>query len=265
MPALSDITPVILTYNESANIGRCLDMLKWAQRIVVVDSGSDDDTRRIAMTYANVAFFMRTFDTHSRQWSYAVNETGVATAWVLALDADYLVSAHAANWIAGFDDPGIVAVSFPFQYAVNGRILRSGIYPPATVLYRPAFGSYVQDGHTQRLVVKGATVKAPVPMIHDDRKPLDQWFRTQSRYAQLEAKKLCDEGGGLKGWLRTHTPMLPLLIAIHCLVVRGGILDGPHGWLYALQRAVAEGMISVAFLHNKLQRKIGSDGGRENP
>ncbi len=41
---LADITPVILTYNESANIGRSLERLTWAREVVIVDSGSTDDT-----------------------------------------------------------------------------------------------------------------------------------------------------------------------------------------------------------------------------
>ena len=44
---LASITPLILTYNEAANIGRCLTGLSWAQRVVVVDSGSEDSTAAI--------------------------------------------------------------------------------------------------------------------------------------------------------------------------------------------------------------------------
>ena len=50
---LADITPVILTYNESANIGRSLERLTWAREVVVVDSGSTDDTLAIVARFAN--------------------------------------------------------------------------------------------------------------------------------------------------------------------------------------------------------------------
>ena len=50
---LADITPVILTYNESANIGRSLERLTWAREVVIVDSGSTDDTLAIAGRFPN--------------------------------------------------------------------------------------------------------------------------------------------------------------------------------------------------------------------
>ena len=45
---LAEIVPVILTWNEAANIGRALAALRWAKRVVVLDSGSSDASRRIA-------------------------------------------------------------------------------------------------------------------------------------------------------------------------------------------------------------------------
>ncbi|HEX9555678.1 MAG TPA: glycosyltransferase, partial [Reyranella sp.] len=69
---LAEITPVILTYNEAANIGRSLERLTWARQVVIVDSGSTDETLSIAGRYANVRTVYRPFDTHARQWRFAV-------------------------------------------------------------------------------------------------------------------------------------------------------------------------------------------------
>ena len=51
---LNKITPLIITYNEAANIRRTLDKLAWARRIVVVDSGSTDETLQIVRGYPRV-------------------------------------------------------------------------------------------------------------------------------------------------------------------------------------------------------------------
>src|SRR6185503_20135502 len=85
---LDRVTPVILTYNESANIARTLDSVRWAESVVVLDSGSQDETKQIATGYPNVRWFERTFDTHQAQWEHAVRNTGIRSEYVLALDAD---------------------------------------------------------------------------------------------------------------------------------------------------------------------------------
>src|SRR4051812_32909684 len=92
-----EITPVILTFNETANIRRVLEHLTWARRIVVVDSGSTDDTLAIARSFPNVAVFERPFDSHANQWNYALSLS--ETDWCLSLDADYVVSPALASEI----------------------------------------------------------------------------------------------------------------------------------------------------------------------
>ena len=64
---LDQITPLLLTYNESPNIQRILNKLDWAREIVVVDSFSDDDTPTILGNYPTVRMFQRRFDNHANQ------------------------------------------------------------------------------------------------------------------------------------------------------------------------------------------------------
>jgi glycosyltransferase involved in cell wall biosynthesis len=84
---IEKLTPLILTYNEAANIGRTLKRLEWARDIVVVDSISQDETLRIVADFPQARVFQRRFDTHVNQWNFGMQETGIATDWVLALDA----------------------------------------------------------------------------------------------------------------------------------------------------------------------------------
>ena len=91
---LDQITPLILTYNESPNIARTLSHLSWAKAIVVLDSFSDDDTVELAASFPNVRVIQRRFDSHRNQWEFGLKETGISTPWVLALDADYILSSE---------------------------------------------------------------------------------------------------------------------------------------------------------------------------
>ena len=127
---LDQITPLILTYNEAPNIARALAGLSWAKEIVLVDSFSDDETVAIAKSFANVRVLQRVFDNHRNQWEFGLKETGITTPWVLALDADYVVSNDVVAEIEQLrPEEGIDAYRAKFIYCINGKRLRSGIYP----------------------------------------------------------------------------------------------------------------------------------------
>jgi len=174
---LEEITPLILTYNEAPTIGRTLERLNWARDIVVVDSFSDDETLEIISGYPNVRVVQRAFDNHRDQWSYGLSETGIKTDWVLALDADYVLTPEFEAEIKQLQpSPEVGGYRASFTYSINGRSLRSGIYPPVTVLYRRSSASYEQDGHTQKISVLGKVEQLHGSILHDDRKPLSQWL-----------------------------------------------------------------------------------------
>lgn len=246
---LDQITPLILTYNEAPNIARVLAGLSWAKEIVVVDSFSDDETVEIARSMPQVRVLQRAFDCHRNQWEFGLKETGISTPWVLALDADYVVT---SEFVAELEklkpDPEINGYRANFIYCINGKKLRSGIYPPVTVLYRRDAASYSQDGHTQRVAVEGTIKDLRAALLHDDRKSLRRWFNSQKRYTQLEAHKLREADPAELNRvdrLRRWRVVVPPVMLVYCLLVRGGIFDGWAGFYYAFQRTTAELMLAV--------------------
>jgi glycosyltransferase involved in cell wall biosynthesis len=245
---LDQITPLILTYNEAPNIARSLGALSWANHIVVVDSFSDDKTVEIAKSFPQVRVFPRAFDNHRNQWEFGLKETGISTPWVLALDADYVLSDELTSELKNLTpNTQTAAYRASFVYCINGKKLRSGIYPPVTVLYRREAATYVQDGHTQRVEVDGAIEDLHAPIFHDDRKSLKRWFNSQAKYTELEAQKLRAADPAQLAFadrLRRWRFVVPPVMLVYCLFVRGGILDGWAGFYYAFQRAMAEAMLS---------------------
>ncbi len=246
---LDQITPLILTYNEAPNIARALAGLSWAKDIVVVDSFSDDETVEIARSMPQVRVLQRAFDCHRNQWEFGLKETGISTPWVLTLDADYVVT---SEFVAELEklkpDPEINGYRANFIYCINGKKLRSGIYPPVTVLYRRDAASYSQDGHTQRVAVEGTIKDLRAALLHDDRKSLRRWFNSQKRYTQLEAHKLREADPAELNRvdrLRRWRVVVPPVMLVYCLLVRGGIFDGWAGFYYAFQRTTAELMLAV--------------------
>ncbi|MGH9933428.1 MAG: glycosyltransferase family 2 protein [Pyrinomonadaceae bacterium] len=255
--SLEHITPLILTYNEGANIERTLRELTWARDIVVVDSFSDDDTVELASRCPQVRVFQRKFDSHENQWNFGLSETGITSEWVLGLDADYVLTEEFSAELRGLNpDPEIKGHRAKFVYCVNGKRLRSGVYPPVTVLYRKGNASYTQDGHTHRVSIDGRVENLRAPLLHDDRKSLGRWLAAQSRYSKLEADKLLSADKGSLSWtdrVRRWRVVAPAAMLFYCLVIRGGVLDGWAGFYYAFQRALAELMLSLYLLENDLE------------
>ena len=254
---LDRITPLILTWNEDANIGRVLDKLRWAREVVVVDSGSTDGTRAICDTFRNVRFVVRPFDNHATQWNYGLKETGIATEWVLALDADYVLTdalVAELRLLAPADETA--GYRLRFRYCIEGCVLSGSLYSPVVGLYRRGRAHYVQDGHTQRVAVDGAVGELKSFVLHDDRKSLGRWLAAQDRYAQLECELLASRGWGDLRWqdrLRKLMVVTPWLVPIYCLTIGKGFMDGWPGFYYALQRGVAEAVLSLKLMEKKFR------------
>lgn len=252
---LSAITPLILTYNEAPNIGRTLEKVRWARDIVVVDSGSTDSTRDILAGFPQVRLFERPFTTHAEQWNYGLESTGISTGWILAMDADYVLSDALNSELMSLTPTSETGgYSASFKFCIDGEALRGAVYPPVVVLYRRAGAKYTQDGHTQRVHIQGRVLPLSAPIYHDDRKPLEHWRRAQQRYMRLEAQKLRETRFfdlGYADRLRRLVIFAPAMMFFYCLVMRGGLLDGRAGLTYALQRATAEAILSRYLLRGE--------------
>ncbi len=253
---LSGITALILTYNEAANIERTLAGLSWARRIVIVDSGSTDQTLDLIKAFRNAEVFHRNFDAHAAQWNFGLTQTGIDTEWVLALDADYQVEDGFVDELRQLDPgPETAAYQAPFVYCIDGVALRASLYPPVPVLFRRSQARYVQDGHTQRLVHPGPAVPLATPLRHDDRKPLQHWLAAQARYMRLEADKLRQAAWRELDWIdraRRLRLVAPPLVFLYCLIGKGLVLDGRAGLLYSMQRMVSELILSMTLLRDDL-------------
>jgi hypothetical protein len=253
---LDRITPLILTYNEAPNIGRTLEQLRWARDIVVVDSFSEDETLELISCFPQARVFQRQFDSFAGQCNFGLTETGISTEWILNLDADYFLTGALVEEMSELAPTNYVnGFRAQFIYCIEGKPLRSGIYPPVTVLFRKLKGSYRQDGHAHRVEVTGEIQSLRSPILHDDRKPLSRWFSSQAVYTHLEAMKLLTAEQGSLGWtdrIRQLRIVSPVAMLLYCLIVRGGILDGTAGFYYAFQRMFAELMLSLYLIEHDL-------------
>lgn len=251
---LESITPVVLSFDEQENITRTLGSLTDFPRVIVLDSGSTDQTRRLAEANANVEFFERPFDSHGNQWNHALSLA--RTDWVLCLDADYFCPAALIEEIQGLADDDQHVYGAGFDFCVFGKPLRRTLLPPRPVLFRRSRCRYVQDGHTQVLEPSTPSPLLRTRIRHDDRKPLSRWLSAQIRYARLEADKLSTrprQDLDLPDRLRRLIVVMPWLTPIFVLLGKGLILDGWRGLHYAISRCLAETMLSLMLIDKRLR------------
>jgi glycosyltransferase involved in cell wall biosynthesis len=255
---LNRITPVLLTHNEEQNIARTLSRLRWAKDIVVVDSGSTDSTLAFVAKFPNTRVFNRRFDTHAKQWRFAVEETQITTDWFLRLDADYQMTDALIDELSMLDpDAPVSAYRIAFDYAIFSRQLRCSLYPSNTLLMRRGCFSVWDKGHTEAWEVNGPIATLRSRIVHDDWKSTGQWVAGQVRYMQHELEWLQTRKAGLVRWLRLRPPLMPIAVFLYCLFGRGLLLNGRAGIFYSLQRMVAEAVLSLMVLEKDMRNRAG--------
>lgn len=253
-----EITAMILTFNEAQNISRTLDAVAWVKEILIVDSGSTDETLAIVARYPNARVVTRKFDSFAEQCNFGLAE--VRTGWVLSMDADYELSPAIAAEIRALT-PTIAVSGYRagFIYRMYGRALRATLYPPRTVLYRPERGRYRNEGHGHRVIVEGEARSLACAIYHDDRKPLARWISSQQSYARREADYLLAMPPAkltridrirLMGW------PAPILVFFYTLLWKRCILDEWPGWLYVIQRTFAETIIALEIVDRRLRARL---------
>jgi glycosyltransferase involved in cell wall biosynthesis len=254
---LNDITPLIITYDEAPNIGRTLKKLTWARRIVVIDSGSTDDTLKILSTYRNVDVFSHAFSDFANQCNFGL--TKVNSEWVLSLDADYELSDQFIGSLSTLaPSDGIAGYRASFVYRIYGRPLRGTLYPPRTVLYRKRTARYQKEGHGHRVVVQGNLMQLNGYIYHDDRKPLWRWIASQQRYVREEADHLLEANHNTLSRfdrMRLMAWPAPFLVFFYSLFAKGCILDGWPGWYYVLQRVAVEVLLALEIVDRRMGNK----------
>lgn len=245
-----DLTALILTFNERENLPRTLEALRWAPKVLLVDSFSTDETLEIGGRYSNVRIVQRAFESFAAQCNFGL--TQITSPWVLSLDADYILTSEFVAELRALESSSDAAgYSAGFHYHVYGRRLRHTLYPPRTVLYRQPLASYRDEGHGHRVAVNGRVIPLTAKIDHDDRKPLSRWIRSQDRYSKMEAPHLlstADAELSTQDRLRKRIYFAPAVMFVYLLVGRGLIFDGWPGWYYVFQRTIAEMLLSLRLL-----------------
>lgn len=192
--AAPSISAFIITRNEACNIARCLASLDFSNDIVVLDSGSTDDTTAIARRHPHVRLFERCFDDYASQRNFGLHQIRYANPWVLVIDADEVVDRRLRDTILariGSNDPALAATSaFMVRRftCLDGQVLRRNLSAHFWIarLVRPDRVAYEGSVH-ERLIVDGGVERLPGVLLHYQfAQGIDHWLARRMRYAALE-------------------------------------------------------------------------------
>jgi len=260
------IAVVILTYNEGANLPDCLrSVAGWAPEIFVVDSGSTDGTQVIARQYG-ATVFEHAFETHSQQWTWALENLPIRARWVLGLDADQRVTAELAAELGALNESalsGIEGIYVNRRQVFRDKWIRHGGYYPKYLLKlfrKDAAFADTRDLVDHHFYVSGGTLKLNHDLLEVNRKEDDItfWIEKHNRYATLLAREEMETRANgrtsmispslfgnpdqralrLKQiWTRMPLYLRPFLYFFYRYVVRLGFLDGKQGAIFHFMQA----------------------------
>jgi len=226
------VSVAIITKNEEANIGDCLESVKWADEIIVVDSGSDDGTADICERYG-VRFYTEPWKGFSAQKNSAIEKA--TKGWILSLDADERVTPELREEITALCESELAKDGFfiPRKNFFLGRWIRHcGWYPDYTLrLIRRGKGSFGDREVHESLSVRGDTGYLKHPMEHYTYKTISDYLKRLDRYSTLAARELLKEK---RRYGVHHTVFRPLYTFFHMYIIRLGFLDGYFGFMLSI-------------------------------
>lgn len=260
------LSVVVLTFNEERNLGTCLaSVAGWAARIYVVDSGSTDGTLPLAAAYGAEVLAHR-FESHARQWQWALAALPPDTDWVLAIDADQSLMPELKDEIARML-PRWAEAGLPVGAYVNrrqifrGRWIRHGGYYPKYLLKlfrRSRVSIDENDLVDHHFTVDGPTAILRGDLIEDNRNEADiaVWVAKHNRYAALQAReeqaqserarqlpaRLFGSPDARTRWKKRRWNQMPLYLRpfgyfCYRYFLRLGFLDGKEGFIFHFMQA----------------------------
>ena len=188
MDEKSALSVAVIVLNEAENLPDCLRSVAFARQIVVVDSGSTDETVRLAADFG-CDLFVEAWRGFGAQKQFAVDRC--REPWVLVLDADERIPPETAGVIRRIVSapPGDMAgYSFPRKNFFQGRwIKHAGWWPDCVVrLFRREQGRMTEAKVHEAVVVEGPVEPLDVPIEHRTESDLGRILRKQPKIGQCE-------------------------------------------------------------------------------
>lgn len=259
------ISIIILTKNEEIDLPACLESVRWSDDVHVLDSGSTDNTIKIAKHF-NAKILTNLFESFGKQRNFALDNIKLKYNWILFLDADevvtekFKVEVYKAIINADEDVAGFYCC---WKMILEGKWLKNCDNFPKwqfRLMYKGK-ARFIDSGHGQKEgQVVGRIEYIKEPYLHYGfSKGWYNWFERHNKYSSQEAisrSKDCPpfinlfsrnrsmRNVALKSWL-SKLPGWPVLRFIHAYIFNLGFFEGTQGFIYCMNMAYYEFLIQI--------------------
>jgi len=225
---------IIITKNESGHIARCLQSVSWADEIIVLDSGSSDDTVSICRQFTPLVY-ETDWPGFGPQKQRALDK---ATGdWVLSIDADEQITKESKSEILqAIKSKTIHGYEIPRLSSYCGRQMKHGGWWPDYVsrLFQRETGYFTDDLVHERIIITGNIQKLTNPILHEAFIDPEEVLHKVNTYSSLGAKKLFAKG---KSTSLSMVILKGLWTFFRTYILKASILDGAQGLMLAISNA----------------------------
>lgn len=273
------LAALIITKNEESTIAACIESCQFVDRVIILDSFSEDATRDIGERLG-AEVHTRRFDDYASQRNAAL-QLAHDYDWVFMIDADERCTPELAAEISRTiaDAPSGTAM-----YRLRRKDMFFGTWLKRASGYPTWFARLVRPRQArvvrainEECVADGAESRLEAHLIHEPfAKGIVHWIDRHNHYSTLEARQLLEERrSGIGGLVSLNSnyasarrllkqlfyrlPCRPTVAFLYLYLVRGGFLDGVAGYRYCRLRAMYEYMIALKMAELKYasRRKAG--------
>lgn len=264
---------LILTQDEELNLEACLRSVSWCDDIWILDSGSTDRTLEIAEKYG-CHILHRKFDNFGDQRNFAIDKATFKYPWVFDLDADErftdFLKAECEELVRK-DEKSAYYVANKMMFL--GKWIKHSSQFPVYQMRFHKLGEirFIPHGHGQREgeAKRGLGYCKEAYVHYNFSKGLGDWFQKHAKYALCEAEQqISDEASGEKivggdelarrrrlKRLASSLPGRSWIKLFYLLFIKGGVFDGPAGWLYCRLQAHYEFMCTSVLKELRLRER----------
>ncbi len=249
------LSVIILTFNEELNLPKCLNSIKDLNaEVFVLDSNSTDNTKDIALNFG-AQFFTNPFETHVKQWMYALEKLPIQSEWILGIDADQELMPQLVEEInLLLNSTNETADGYYIKrrnYFLGIWIKHGGYYPIYLLKLFKKSAVFLDPGELMdhHFYVKGKTQNLKNDIIENNLKEdIGFWSKKHIKYAELQATEEFFDTTSSKGnlfgsknerkqKLKSYWNRMPLFIRpgmyfFYRYILLFGFLDGRVGLIF---------------------------------